>query len=380
MSFASRGTSIPGPNDVRAIIRRIGGRFFRAWLMTLALTATGCAREQGGRVDSTQLSDTLLRILAVGDIMMGSDYPSTETLPPDDGATLFTSVSTLLNGGDLTFGNLEGPLLDGGKTTKCVDPKNCYAFRTPARYGRHLRSAGFDVLSIANNHALDFGEDGRRSTTAVLDSLGIGHSGPVGDVYRTEIKGRTIALIAFGYDDDSHNLLHTERAASLVRELAGRHDIVIVSFHGGAEGAKHQHVPDRMEVIFGEERGHLRKFTHAMIDAGADLILGHGPHVVRGLEIYRDRLIAYSLGNFVTYAQFNLNGPNGLACILEASLFPDGRFSGGRIHPTRQERPGGAQTDPAGAIIPVVRGLSAEDFPGRAAMVLDDGRIVFPGQ
>jgi hypothetical protein len=357
------------------VLRMIRSAGWQLALFSALCTQTGCGKAQQADGPAPARPDSTLRILAVGDIMMGSDYPSPDAMPPLDGTALFAPVSPLLRGGDLTFGNLEGPLLDGGKTTKCIDPKNCYAFRTPTRYGALLRDAGFRVLSIANNHALDFGEAGRRSTIRVLDSLGIGHSGPVGDVYRTVIRGKTVALIAFSYDDDSHNLLKTEEAVALVRRLSAEQDVVIVSFHGGAEGARHQHVPDNMEVIFGEDRGHLRLFTHAVVDAGADLVIGHGPHVVRGLEIYKQRLIAYSLGNFVTYAQFNLNGPNGLSCVLDVHLAPDGRFERGRIHPTLQDKPGGALMDDSGQIIPIVRQLSQEDFGTSAAVVTEDGFV-----
>jgi hypothetical protein len=115
-----------------------------------------------------------------------------------------------------------------------------------------------------------------------------------------------------------------------------------------------------------------------MIDAGADLVLGHGPHVVRGMEVYRGRLVAYSLGNFATYGGFNLTGPNGLSLVLEARLAPDGSFLDGRIHPVKQEWPGGPRADPAGAIIAVVRQLSAEDFGARAVRVADDGSLAAP--
>ena len=101
---------------------------------------------------------------------------------------------------------------------------------------------------------------------------------------------------------------------------------MIVGFHGGAEGATHQHVLEGDETFLGEDRGDLRRFTHAAIDAGADLVLGSGPHVVRAMEIYKGKLIAYSLGNFATYGPFNLNAENGLTLVLEAHLAPDGTF------------------------------------------------------
>jgi hypothetical protein len=341
------------------------------------LLSTGYAgtAAPSGKADSLTADDSSLTIAAVGDVMMGTTYPSPQ-LPPDDGRGMLAPFHAVLRAADLAFGNLEGPLLDGGTTTKCIsDTANCYAFRVPTRYGAYLKDAGFDLLSIANNHALDFGEQGRASTVRVLDSLGIAWSGvPASSAVRV-VRGCRVGFIAFSYDDDSNNLRALDQAKKSVRTLAAQCDIVIVSFHGGAEGAKHQHVPLGEETAFGEKRGALRSFAHAMVDAGADLLLGHGPHVVRGVELYHRRLIAYSLGNFATYAMFNLNGPNGLTCILEARLGRDGRFLEGRLIPAKQLKPGGPVPDPAAAIVPLVRTLTAEDFGEAGPIIRDDGRI-----
>jgi len=153
---------------------------------------------------------------------------------------------------------------------------------------------------------------------------------------------------------------------------------VVVSFHGGAEGARYQHVTQGPEMFYGEDRGDLRAFARAMIDAGADLVIGHGPHVMRGMEVYRGRLIAYSLGNFATYGSFNLSGPNGLAAILEVKLACDGAFLGGRLHPVKQIKPGGPLLDPEGAVLPLVRRLSEEDFGATAVLISDKGELTAP--
>jgi hypothetical protein len=327
--------------------------------------------------------DTLpITVAAVGDVMLGSTFPD-ETgglLPPNDGADLLAEVAPMLRSADLAFGNLEGPLTDTGTSEKCArsKPGRCYAFRVPTRYGAHLKDAGFDLFSLANNHAMDFGEAGRASTVAVLDAHGLAWSGPPGAVARAEVRGLKIAMVAFATNWGANDLRDLDTARALVTPLAAEADLVIVSFHGGAEGAAYQHVPSGPETFLGENRGDLRTFAHAMIDAGADLVLGHGPHVVRGMEVYRSRLVAYSLGNFATYGGFNLTGPNGLSLVLEARLAPDGSFLDGRIHPVKQEWPGGPRVDPAGAIIPVVRQLSAEDFGARAVRVADDGSLAAP--
>ena len=110
------------------------------------------------------------------------------------------------------------------------------------------------------------------------------------------------------------------------------------------------------------------------------MVIGHGPHVVRGMEVYRDHLIAYSLGNFATYGPFNLNGENGISLVLEAHLGSNGIFLGGRVHPVRQEKPGGPKLDPAMSIVPILRDLSQQDFMQNSVMVGRLGELVSPGK
>ena len=321
--------------------------------------------------------DDALVIAAVGDIMLGTTYPdSLPQLPAGNGEALLAPFADVLRAADVAFGNLEGPLADGGRTTKCSDTsRQCYVFSTPTRFVRTLVGAGFDVLSLANNHAMDFGVAGRNSTIRVLDSAGIAWSGPPGSVARLERRGRRIACIAFSYDDDSNNLLRIGEAAERVRELSHEGAIVVVSFHGGAEGAAATGTPDSMEIFLGDRRGHVRAFARAMVDAGADLVLGHGPHVLRAMEVYRERLIAYSLGNFATWARFNLSGPSGIACVLEVRVDSDGRFVGGRVHPSLQTGNGGARRDAKARAIDILTRLSKSDFPETGITLEPDGRM-----
>lgn len=325
-------------------------------------------------------SEQSISITAVGDIMMGSTYPEPGSLPPEDGARLLAEVTPILSATDIAFGNLEGPMLEGGTTSKCSPTSTrCYAFRVPTRYGKHLKDAGFDIISLANNHASDFGAGGRESSKRVLQSLGIAHAGAdTRDTAFLNVKGKRIAVVAFATNNVSYNLNDVETARRAVLDAAAKSDLVIVSFHGGAEGPANQHVPRGPEVFLGEARGDLRKFTHAVVDAGADLVIGHGPHVVRGMEVYRNRLIAYSLGNFATYGKFQLVGATSLSLILEAEIAPDGAFLGGRIHPALQIKPGGPRLDKNGSVIPVIRQLSLDDFGPSAIRVSNDGTISSP--
>jgi hypothetical protein len=320
-------------------------------------------------------------VTAVGDVMLGTAFPDESTLPPNDGANLLTEVTPFLKRGDVVYGNLEGPMIDGGDSPKCRGKKigTCFAFRVPTRYGKYLKDAGFTAMGLANNHAMDFGLEGRASSRQVLDAMQIAHTGEVGDIARLTVKGRKIAIIAFATYSGAYNFLDLDDSLQAIRSLKAESDLVIVGFHGGAEGATHQHVLEGDETFLGEDRGDLRRFTHAAIDAGADLLLGSGPHVVRAMEIYKGKLIAYSLGNFATYGPFNLNAENGLTLVLEAHLAADGTFLRGKAYPVKQEKPGGPKMDPEMKILAVLRALSNADFKETAVVVGPQGELWLPG-
>ncbi len=323
--------------------------------------------------------EPFLRLRAVGDVMLGTTVPEGH-LPPDDGAHLLDDVAPLLADADLTFANFEGPLCDSGTSTKCKKSGNCYAFRSPTAYGKYAQAAGIDLGSTANNHAGDFGEACRRETEKTLEGLGITWSGPVGTVGTRGFKGRKVALVAFMTSAATNDLNDLATAKKLVADAKASHDLVLVSFHGGAEGLDKAHVVDGAEKYLGENRGDLKTFAHAMIDAGAAVVLGHGPHVLRAMELYRGHLIAYSLGNFATYGRFSLAGALGVSVVLEVSLAEDGTFVAGRLLPTRQEGQGVPKRDESGKGLEAVRALSKADFPKTGFGVAEDGALVPPGR
>jgi len=360
---------------------------------TLLLVIAGCASPPGQPVltgeesvavpPDAQLSDDPLSkhnaritIAGVGDIMLGTDFPENH-LPDDDGVSFLSDVTPVLRAADIAFGNLEGVLADGGEPEKeCEDPSACYLFRSPTRYAVHLAQAGFAVVSLANNHAMDFGEAGRTSTMQALDAVGIRHSGRQGDVAMWPAHGLNYCVIAFSPTRGSHSLLDLEPAIALVAGLAADHDILIVSIHGGAEGVDGvERIPFGMEFAYGEKRGDVARFARAMVEAGADLVIGHGPHLPRAMELYRDRLIAYSLGNFATYYGISVTGPKGYAPILLATLDGIGRFRSGKIVSAIQVRPGGPLIDPEQKAYSMIVQLTELDFDGGGLAFTNDGRF-----
>ncbi len=317
-------------------------------------------------------------IIGVGDMMLGTNYPSKKYLPPNGGSDLLADVRKQLLNADVTFGNLEGTLFDGEGTPKtCNDSSKCYVFRTPASYIRHFDDAGFDVLSIANNHSGDFGPTGRKGTKAVLKNAGIAYAG-LEDTDETAIferNGVRFGFCAFAPNSGTCDIRKIDRAKAIVASLEKQCDIVIVSFHGGAEGADNQHVVNKTEFYLEEDRGNVVKFSHAVIDAGADVVFGHGPHVTRAVELYKDRFIAYSLGNFCTYGRFSLSGPAGIAPIIKVVTDQKGEFVKGQITATYQQKTHGPKIDPDKRVISKIKELTKADFPNTALNISLDGSI-----
>jgi poly-gamma-glutamate capsule biosynthesis protein CapA/YwtB (metallophosphatase superfamily) len=248
----------------------------------------------------------------------------------------------------------------------------------PTHYANYLKEAGFDIMSVANNHAGDFGNSGRLSTRQTLDKLGIKHAGSDKGKYSIaylDVKGKKIAFIGFATNTISLNVNYLTQAKTAVRKADKIADIVVVSFHAGAEGANAQRVPKQTEIFFGEKRGNLPLFSKAVIDAGADLVIGHGPHVLRGMEIYKNRLVAYSLGNFATYGRFILKDATAETLVLEVEIDGEGKFVKGKIHPFILKSWGFLTPDKTNSATKTIRRLSLLDFPQSAPNIDDDGII-----
>lgn len=321
-----------------------------------------------------------ITIAGVGDIMPGTSYPSTAFLPsPSVLQSLFGPLADTLASADITFGNLEGSFLNDGEPAKrCRDSLNCYLFRIPESYAGLLAESGFDLISLANNHTGDFGEAGKKKTKQLLDSLGISYAGLTENPWAIiEHDSLRIGFCAFAPNSGTINMHRAEEVARLVSFLADTCDIVIASFHGGAEGADHQSVPRTTEYYVGENRGDVYQFARLLIDNGADVVFGHGPHVPRAIDIYKERFIAYSLGNFLTYSRFNIGGPNGLAPVAMINVDNTGRFLSGRIVPAYQIRGVGVRYDFQGGVIKKIRELIALDFPDSVISLSEEGVITY---
>jgi hypothetical protein len=368
---------------------RLVGLLLRAGAAVLVLAAVFAALDEGRPDDAAQAAAPRARravprsqaviaqapreavsIAATGDIVMGS----TPNLPPYGGATFFAAVASAL-AGEVVLGNLEGTLSTGGSSKCSAASTNCYAFQTPPSYAGRLADAGFTVLNLANNHAYDFGREGQAETVAALDRHHLLHTGRPGEIAFQRVGRIRVALVGFAPYPWAQNLNNLGAAKRLVREADRRADVVVVTMHAGAEGTAHATTPRTTEYFLGENRGNVRAFAHAVVDAGADLVAGHGPHVLRGMEWYRGRLIAYSLGNFAGYKVFALGGPLSVAAVLHVTLRGDGSFARGSLVPTGMTGDGTPALDPSRRALGLVRSLSRADFGKGAVSVSAAGKL-----
>jgi poly-gamma-glutamate capsule biosynthesis protein CapA/YwtB (metallophosphatase superfamily) len=328
-------------------------------------------------VDAEEIAQPVpvITVTAVGDIMMGTDYPSPK-LPKKDGRFLFEASKEILKQGDIVFGNLEGPLHEKGSPSKKIKDKESYVFRTPPRYVKNLVDAGFNVVSLANNHAGDFGYPGMVSTKKVLKAEGIKYSSKSGEVAEFEIKGVKIGLVALSFGSPPRSIVYPEKALEEIEALSKKYDLLILSIHGGKEGGAALETKNEFEYFLDEPRGNLIQFAHEAVGRGADLILGHGPHVPRAMEIYQDRLIAYSLGNFCTYEGMSLGKEKGYAPLLWMELGKTGEFIRGKIYSFIQVPPGGPRMDEQERAYTLIKQLSQEDFPETTPFFGESGTLL----
>jgi poly-gamma-glutamate capsule biosynthesis protein CapA/YwtB (metallophosphatase superfamily) len=341
---------------------------------------SGLAPLDGARTDST------LSFVAVGDIMMGLNYPDDQPLlPPEEGALIFKDVKPILENATITVGNLEGVLLDfGGLPKSCSNPKFCYTFRTPERYVKNLVDAGFDLLGVANNHSGDFGDTGRETTQKVLKEAGIGYAGFENscESFILERDGVKYGFAAFSVNRGTLRVTDFEKAKQVVSELNAKADIVIVNMHIGAEGQKFNHITRQTENFIGENRGNPYLFARTVIDAGADLVFGHGPHVPRAIDLYKGRFIAYSLGNFATSTSVNITGVSGYAPMVKVVTDHEGNFMEGEIISAIQQGPDGARRpllDSSNACVKEIKRLTEKDIPEAPIIIHNDGKITLKG-
>ncbi|HEX2778594.1 MAG TPA: CapA family protein [Gemmatimonadaceae bacterium] len=333
-----------------------------------------------------------VRLCAGGDVTLGTNLDTTWTafaarrlkrpvaaFPSPD--SLLSPLRPLVAGADFVLLNVEGAIGDEEVTTpKCAkESTGCYALRMPPPAAGAIRRASGAVVvaNLANNHARDAGAEGLRETVRRLTDAGVVVTGV--DTLATLVPSRhgdTVAFLGFATSGAANDLRDIDAVRRHVARAAASYRRVVVTMHLGAEGAAAQRTGDSVERYLNTTRGNPVAFASAATGAGADLVIGHGPHVLRAVEWRGASLVLYSLGNLVTYGPFSHREPMRRGAIACATVDGKGAVSAAHLHPTVQRAPGLVRADRSRRALTLVDSLSRLDFPRSGARVLKDGRVV----
>jgi hypothetical protein len=320
----------------------------------------------------------VVRVCAGGDVTLGTDLGSRVYRRDPD--ALLAPLAPLFTDADLVLLNVEGAIGDGPAPTKCGKGSTaCYAMRMPPSAAGALRRVAPTatvVGNLANNHARDAGASGFAETGRRLRAASVRVTGA--DTLPTVVvtpAGDTVAVLGFGTSPGGPDLRDLAAVRRHVRRAAERHERVVVTMHLGAEGVGAQRTRRGSERFHGADRGDPVAFARAAVESGADLVVGHGPHVMRAAEWQRDEqaLVLYSLGNLLTYGPFSMREPLNRGAVACAALEPDGAVSQAMLRSTVQRGAGQLEIDGELRAAQLVDSLGRLDFPRTGARVGPDG-------
>jgi poly-gamma-glutamate synthesis protein (capsule biosynthesis protein) len=273
----------------------------KTFFMTMPLRAIIFSLLWGLRIlcpAAVDAADRDITVLAVGDVMLGRHIAKVMNAGGSDFP--FREIAPAFRNADVVFGNLEAVIAEDGSLP--AFPEKPYNFHAHKAAAPALGKAGFHVLSLANNHAMDYGPAALFETRRLLDKSGISTFGAGKDI--SEARRPTILIkngVRFGFL--GYGVAHSRAVYARknrpgiapvimndiqkdIRAVRSAVDVLIVSLHWGIE---YEHIPSKRQ----------REEARQIIDWGADMILGHHPHVMQGIEIYKGKIVAYSLGNFI---------------------------------------------------------------------------------
>jgi hypothetical protein len=290
-------------------------------------------------------------VTGVGDMVFSGDH-ALNTRSLQAMVSHLTGVTPDLSQPNFIFGNLEGPITALTETSKPSIPGVSYAFRFPVATAKLLQSSGFHAVTLANNHSLDYGDAGLTDTLSHLSQQGIVGSGHLrGQFELFTFNAVKIALVSVGFYPMQNSIKELEAMTELIASAKRAADVVIVAMHAGAEGEAHIELPDGPETFLGEARGDSRAFARVAIAAGADAIVGYGPHVLRAAECIAGRPVFYSIGNFLGIGGLSTQGLTGVAAIAQLAFDVNKKLLGSRLVPIRFDSNKFPQIDPAGKAI-----------------------------
>ena len=360
-------------------------------------------RDSLARVRAAVVADSLRRVYAVrdtgtvrfcagGDLTLGTNLDTSWTklvsrrlhrrvaaLPAPD--SLVAPLRPLFAGADFALVNVEGAIGDGDPPfDKCAkSTSGCFALRMPPTAATAIRGLSNHtvVANLANNHARDAGAEGLRETQRTLERAGVVVTGvdtlPTLAVTR---HGDTVAFLGFATSGGDNDLRDLDAVKRHVARAAATNRRVVVTMHLGAEGADAQRTLDSTERYYDSARGNPVAFADAATAAGADLVIGHGPHVVRAAEWRDSALVLYSLGNLVTYGPFSHREPMRRGVVACATVDGRGAVRDVKLHATMQRAPGRVSIDRSRRALTLIDSLSKLDFPKHGARVQRDGKVV----
>lgn len=388
------GASVAPPPATRPV-HSSGSRF--ALLLPGLLLASALDAGAAGAQRAKRRRD--VRVCAGGDVTLGTNLPTyvtkltasigapsaIDTVPSPwraRPARLLKPLRPMVRDADVLLLNIEGAIGDGESDTKCGPFSTlCFAFRMPPAAAPALRALagrGVVVGNVANNHSRDAGLEGLDSTAAHLARAGVVVTGA--DTLASIAvlpKGDTVAFLGFATSGPgTPDVRDLDAVRRHVSRAAARWPRLVVTMHAGAEGREAQRTRDTTERYANGDRGNAVAFAHAAVDAGADLVVGHGPHVLRAVEWRGAVPVFYSLGNLVTYGPFSNKPPIDRGAIACAELDEQGRVRKATLRATVQRWPGHVARDRERRAYVLVDSLSRLDFPRTGARVLADGAVV----
>lgn len=273
------------------------------------------------------------QIQAVGDFMLGHEDKFYNSL--------LQPVNKIFNDKNyINVINLEGVITEQEKSFKCQNQtNNCFAFKQKKTIIPHLLKNNIKIVNLANNHISDFGLNGIIETNKELETNNILSIGlPENNFKEYIFKNKKYVFFGLSPHNNTQSIWELDLIKEKIKNYKKNNYIVVASVHIGAEGNDKYLIKNENEIYLGQNRGNVYKLSRELIDYGVDVFLGHGPHVLRPIDLYKNKLIVYSLGNFITYGNFSLKDNLALGGILRLNLEDNGDFKNAFFIGTEQTK------------------------------------------
>lgn len=316
------------------------------------------------------------KLIFAGEVNAGNNY-NVRHQSSIDTEHLFANVRDELNSGTATFAALGTVLIDVAGTPNHANQVGTHKLiRVGENYALTLQQAAFTTMNLANSHVADFGIEGLQTTSWAMRDNHIEYAGikAIKEYTTFERDGIKFGFVAFGTSVHAPSMSDSTMIKKVVAGLKDQCDIVVVAFslNETASTASLGNIYAAGKHLYMD---HSTTFAHTCVDAGADVVYGNGHNLPQPLELYKDRLIVYGLGNFCTPYGTNYQGDMGVAPMVEAELFIDGTFISGKILSYRQKDSNGPQHDPTNEAVKIIKSQTLHLSP-KTQLTIDDNGII----